>query len=177
VCIHDAGGGARLAAQAVARLDSPALEDRLHERVGRDLVAAQPRLERRLSDPRRAAGLLTAFAAYLSSEAGLPRVLALLDTPEAAQSLGEGVAHLLSDPEVREGLEHLFARASEAEFDGLGAKRALEALLAQPLVNEQARLWLVRVARDPVTREQLAALSEEFSRTAGFEAALLEWIA
>ena len=177
VCIHDAGGGALLAAQGVAQLDRPALRAQLDERVGRDLGAAQARLERRLSDPRRAAGLLTAFALYLSSEAGLPRVVALLDAPHSAQSLGEGVARLLADPQVREGLERLFGRASEAEFDDLAAKRALEALLAQPLVNEQARLWLVRVARDPVTREQLAALSEEFSRTAGFEAALLEWIA
>lgn len=169
------GGGARaLGEEVAAAVETLARSGALDDALGRDLAEVQARLERRLGDRDRAAILLTAFGLWLADGPATALVCELLTREASVTALAAGLTRALADEPLRARVEALFGLALADSFAPERFRRALTELLAEPVIEREARAWLGALAREPATREALADLVERFAATAEFEAAVTE---
>ncbi|PRQ04878.1 hypothetical protein [Enhygromyxa salina] len=172
--IADAGGASAIAAGVVSRLEDPSFGVKLRERLGREPAAVQARLERRLADPARVGPLLLALnAEHDEPGSGLDVVAQILDHERTAQLLAAALARMLTDEQLRERCEQLFALALAPTFDEAAFARALDELLAEPVVAREAAALVGALAREPDVRAHVERLVASFTSRPSFEGLLL----
>ncbi|KIG17279.1 hypothetical protein DB30_03462 [Enhygromyxa salina] len=174
--VGDAGGGSAIAKGVVARLEDPSFATQLRARLGRDPAAVQTRLERRLADPGRVGPMLLALNredGELASAAGLDAFAQILDHERTAELLAAGLARMLTDAQLRERCQALFALALAPSFDEAAFGRALDELLGEPALVSEAIALLAALAREPEVRAHVEQLCVRFTNHPGFEGLLL----
>jgi hypothetical protein len=145
----------------------------LRAQLGRDPVAVQARLERRLADPARAAQLLIAMQPALASKAGLNTLAQIVQHERTAERLAAALARTLADEQLRERCEQLFALALAPSFDEAAVARALEELLGEPAITREAAALLGAIAREPAVRVHVEQLCAQFTGQPQFDEQLL----
>lgn len=147
--LFEAGAGSALAGRVLERLDDPRFRSELSTLLGRDLQAV---LERRFSDPKRAARLLLDLPAISPNV-----VIEILDHERTASLLAAALARALRDPSVRERCEALFALALAAELDAPAFTQTLERLLDEPALAREVATFTTAVARENFSRQAITA--------------------
>ena len=172
----DAHGARELSARATEGIVVFAAQGQLDATFGSAASSVQPKLERRLADPARAEGLLTALGLWLAEGELESLALELLVSETCTRALAASLTRALADPSLQTRIEALFALALAPSFDPLAFDRALDQLLREPVIAREATAWLTSLARAPTSRAALETALIRFAASPGFESALLDYL-